>query len=95
MLSAEKETKQLHANVCLAYKEILILNANQNAPSIQNVLIILHVYNKNAKILVLEYVAGMLIAEFRITTHLVIVIPDILEIRIHHAGELQVRYKIF
>mgnify|MGYP001207677791 CR=1 FL=1 len=66
MLNAEKEIRLLHAVVFLGCKETHILNVSLSALSTQSVQIPLHVFSRNARILVLEFVDKMLYVESEI-----------------------------
>ena len=89
MQNVEREMEQLPVPVSLVYLEILMLNASQNALSTLNVQWIRPVSDRNVWILVLEFVGPMQDVQFRITTPVVLVTQDSLEIHSDSAPELQ------
>ena len=87
MLNVEKEMEQPPAHVYLDSMEILMLNVNQNVPSILNVPSTKHVLIKSVSILVQEFVELMQLVQFKTTILLAHVIQDILEIHLDTAQE--------
>ena len=87
MQNAEKEMVLQHVHVYQDSMEILMLNVNQNVPSILNVPPIKHVSIKSVLIHVQEFVELMPHVQFRTTILLAHVILGILEIHLDTAQE--------